>query len=381
MKLLAVIGTVDLEFRMGTTPMQWQLLKALHEVGHTVIMTSYLGKSIETPWWKVYPNPCEFESTLYNKYADRSGKRSVGHGLAKALIDRYIKPKWYRHLLNVCNKELPDAVLFTMVPLNHITGIPRFLSNRFEIPVLYFDPDLPSSLTDADSGLGSFKFDWYKGADLSEYDVYLSNSKGIVPALRDRGARRVEVLYYAADPSIFNPMPGVGQDIDVFYYGHRNIGKEEQFDYMVAEASRAMPDKIFVVGGQGHDYDIGKAITTPPLPLSEWRYWCARSKINLNITKNTDSCVYASSSARPFELAAMGCCIVSDPYEGLEEWFDSSEIWQTHSLDNVLKIYRTLLNDKPHVPRGLGLNALQRVLNQHTYQHRARQLTEIIRSL
>lgn len=387
MKIISIVSTLDFQYRMGTTPLMWQLMKALHEVGHTVICSTYLGKAIESPYWKVYPNPLEVESDLYNSYLDMTSTRSVGQkGLFSKLstmaIKNIVNPIWRKHLIKMCELEKPDCVLFVLVPLNHIKGIATEIRQRFSIPVLFFDPDLPSSFNDAAKGLDSFKFAMYKGADISEYDCYLSNSKGICAELLGFGAKRVETVYYAVDTSIFSPLKGIEQDVDVFYYGHRNIGKENQFDYMMAEASKMMPEKIFVVGGTGHNYDIGNCIPIGRLSLPEWRYWCARSKINLNITKDTDSIIYASSSARPFELAGMGCCIVSDPYDGSEEWFTQDEMFTHKSMDMqmIYNIYSAWTHGE-HYRTERSKKALQRVFNCHTYQHRARQITEIIRSL
>jgi len=179
---------------------------------------------------------------------------------------------------------------------------------------------------------------------------------------------------------VYNPLQDIEQDVDVFFYGQRNIGKEEQFDYMMAEASRVMSDKVFIVGGTGHNYDTGNAIPIGRLSLGEWRYWAARSRINLNITKNTDSCVYASSSARPFELAAMGCCIVSDPYEGLkEEWFNEG-IRIVDSVETAVDTYEMLLKHDKYREACAGKVHTQ-LVRKHTWVHRAKQLTGIIRSL
>lgn len=380
MKILCIVSTLDFRYKMGTVPIMWQLPKALHEIGHTVTLSTYLGQAIESPWWKAYPNPCQIESQIYNWYLDRTTTRSVGEGgviskISKAAIRNYVYPKWLKTIMHLCETERPDCVLFMLIPLGHIAGIASEIRARFGIPVLFFDGDLPSSLTNAKSKM--FKFSMYKDADISEYDCFLSCSKGILPELMKLGARRAEVLYYAADPSIFSSLEETEKGIDVFYYGHRGVGKEKQFDYMMAEASRAMPKKLFVVGGVEHTYEFGNCESIGRLSLGEWRYWCANSKINLNITKDTDSCIYGSSSARPFELGAMGCCMVSDPYLGMEEWFQSNEVWQVGNVEEAVSSYKTLLQDD----RQMGKLALKRVLEEHTYKHRAKRLEEIIRSL
>jgi len=390
MKILAWLSTIDMQFRMGPTIAWWQLLKALHELGHEVVMTPYLGQSIETPWWQAYPNPCRFQSEVYNWYLDRYGVRSVGTRrknmpgvlslCSYQLIEHHIKPAWARHLTGICEAERPEALCVLSVPLNHIVGIPEIIRRRFQLPVIYYDTDLPMSLPDfADQS--AFKFTMYEGADLGEYDLFLSCSLGIVPRLLEMGARRVEPFYFAADPEIFAPVDGQ-KDIDVFYYGHRAAGKEKRMDYMLKEPSLAMADKIFYIGGKEFDpKDIGNARTAGPMPLNVWRRWCNRSRINLNITKDTDAGIYGSSSARPFELAAMGCCIVTDAYEGVDEWFtEGKELCVARDARQAISIYSTLLSEDG-VREALGKAARTRLLAEHTYRHRAARLIELVTAL
>ncbi|MEA3364840.1 MAG: hypothetical protein U9Q79_04290, partial [Candidatus Hydrogenedentes bacterium] len=65
MKLLCICSALDLSFRYGCTPAWWQFFKGLYELGHDVIAVPYQGKAIETPWWRVYPNPCQIEGKIY----------------------------------------------------------------------------------------------------------------------------------------------------------------------------------------------------------------------------------------------------------------------------------------------------------------------------
>jgi hypothetical protein len=78
-----------------------------------------------------------------------------------------------------------DAVIFFTVPLNHLAGIPTALRARFDVPVVYYDADVPMSLTECggmDTG-----FNIYHGADLGEYDLVLSDEEGGLPRLREFG--------------------------------------------------------------------------------------------------------------------------------------------------------------------------------------------------
>jgi spore maturation protein CgeB len=88
--------------------------------------------------------------------------------------------------------------------------------------------------------------------------------------------------------------------------------------------------------------------------------------------------VYASSSARPFELASCAAAIVANPYNGIERWFEpGSELIVVQSAEEAVSAYRDLLDD-PAQAEELGRRARERVLDEHTYRHRARRLLELI---
>ena len=384
MKLLIACNTIDLKYGM-VAPTWWQLSKALHEIGNEVIITPYLGHPVDSLWWRTYPNPCLRESILFNSLVDRTQLKSIGgkglfSGLSLAIIKKYIRPKWERHLMRILEREGNiDAILFANIPLNHIAGIPAKIKARSNLPILYYDGDLPTSLP-VYSPTKAFIFDYYPGADLAEYDVFLSSSKGAVLLLQQMGAGRVEAFYYGVDPELYSPIP-IEQDIDIFYYGRDHRTKENRIDFMITQPSRAMPDCYFLVGGRSPQIDLGNARTCDSLPISTWRSYCCRSKINLNITKHIDAETYATSSMRPFELASMGCCVVSDPYNGLEEWFEiGKEMFIAHDAEEAVATYKMLLASD-ELRRRTGELARERVLKEHTVQHRARQLLDILQGI
>jgi spore maturation protein CgeB len=77
----------------------------------------------------------------------------------------------------------------------------------------------------------------------------------------------------------------------------------------------------------------------------------------------------------------MGCAIVSNPYEGIERWFEPGrELLVVSTADEAVEAYRTLLADEDLV-RELGVRARQRVLEEHTYRHRATDLLAAADSL
>jgi spore maturation protein CgeB len=150
---------------------------------------------------------------------------------------------------------------------------------------------------------------------------------------------------------------------------------------MLTIPSRELPEVNFVVAGGGFRVDLGNARMIGDLSYSQWRQFCCRSKINLNITRWSHTNVYASSTSRPFELAAFGSCIVSQPYNGIEEWFDlEKEMVVVNSAEEAIETYKHLLNDETKREE-MGKRARGRVLRYHTFKHRASELVGIIKRI
>lgn len=391
-KILAVCSSLDLSSAYSCTPAWWQLLKGLYEIGVEVITTPYQGPTVGSLWWKAYPNPCQREGALFTstrnalrgltKFVKQEDaqryetKDDLADKAIRTLTHTFIRPRWEKHLHDILKKEQDvDAIVVFTVPLNHLKGLPARIKEKHHIPFFYYDGDVPASLPQFGGFRSGFKI--YQGADLNEYDGFISNSKGGVPELEKMGAKNVSVLYYGADPALFAPLD-VEQDIDIFFYGHGYEYRKEWIKAMITLPSKRLTSRRFAIRATGFDIDLGSTEKLPYASFAKLREYCCRSKINLNITRRAHASVYASSSSRPFELASMGCCIVSNPYKGLEEWFEpKKEVFIVESTEEAIEIYRWLLKHDV-ARRKVGHQARERVLREHTYQHRAGQLVKIL---
>jgi len=143
---------------------------------------------------------------------------------------------------------------------------------------------------------------------------------------------------------------------------------------MIGEPSRRLPDVEFALGGRDFRGDIGSAQVLGDVPFNAFSRAISAARINLCITRRSHASVYASSSCRPFELASSGAAIVSNPYSGIERWFEpGSELIVVEDADEAVAAYQQLLDD-PAQAEELGRRARERVLDEHTYRHRARQV-------
>jgi hypothetical protein len=191
-KILAVCSSLDLRFPYSSTPAWWQLFKGLYEMGVEVIVIPYQGASIESLWWKAYPNPCQREGALFAtgreavrklySFAKKEDshkekiKDSFADKTVRTLAKTFIRPRWKRYLDNIIRKENDiDAVIVFTVPLNHFQGLPTHIKKKYQIPIFYYDGDIPESLPQFKGFRSGFRI--YQGADLTEYDGFISNSR------------------------------------------------------------------------------------------------------------------------------------------------------------------------------------------------------------
>jgi glycosyltransferase involved in cell wall biosynthesis len=383
MRIIVVVSTLDLRFRLGSTPAWLQLLKALHETGNEITVIPYLGRETESLWWEARPNAWRFPGEVYHSLSRKVFGRRTGlanryrEELVQAITKATTIPIWSRYLHRILETEKEtDAIMFLGVPLNQMKGLSTELKSEFSVKTVFYEGDMPAILPEHNVKRG-FMFDAYQGADLTEYDLFLANSDGVIPMLKRMGARNAHSLHYAADPDVFRPIQ-TDKRCDVAFYGYGSQNREKWMKKMISEPSLC-PGIDFVVGGGGFSVSLGKATMTGDVPMNEFRRFCCSSKLNLNISRESHAEITGSSSARPFELAALECCVVSSPYNGLENWFvPDSEIIILSENDDVPGVYESLLSDEERRLR-MGTAARNRVIKEHTYHHRASSLVSMIR--
>ena len=389
-RILAVASAIDLDFRYGCTPAWWQLWKGMYEAGVDLVVTPYRGKPVEAPWWRVAPNPtyregesfdavrgalARLKGDRYLRRAEAEPEESGFDKLTRETIRRWVTPRWKRHLVRLVERERPEAVVVFTVPMAHLTGIPDALRDRFGIPVVFYDGDVPMSLPEyggMDTG-----FNPYHGADPWEYDFVLSNSEGGIRRLLELGARRAEAVFWGADPEFFAPQP-VAKEVDVFFYGYGDKFRRDWMRTMVGEPSRIATELDFALGGRDFQGDVGRARLLGDVPFNVFARAISAARVNLNVTRRPHAVVAGSSTARPFELASSGAAIVSNPHEGIDRWFEpGSELVVVESAEEAVEAYRELVADAAQAEE-MGRRARERVLDEHTYAHRARRLLDLV---
>ena len=307
----------------------------MYEAGVDLVVTPYRGRPVESPWWRTAPNPTYREGETYaalrgglarlkgDRYlrrAEASPDDSALDKLTRETIWKVVTPRWRRHLERLVERERPDAVVVFTVPMAHFRGIPAVLRDRFAMPVVFYDGDVPMSLPEfggMDTG-----FNYYHGADPSEYDLVVSNSEGgaAAPARAGRAPRRGGLL--GGRPGVLRPAAGREGDRTSSSTATATSSAESGWPRWSASRAGAQPELDFALGGRDFQGDVGAARLLGDVPFNVFARAISAARINLNITRRSHATVPGSSTCRPFELAAAGAAIVSNPHAGIERWLE-----------------------------------------------------------
>jgi hypothetical protein len=375
----------------------------LAELGTEVIIIPTTGRTVASPWWRIYQSPIsnvsfhKMISSVYDKLS-RQYAAKLQHEVAlndaaygsiriypllsvvKRIKDKYFsfsyKQHWMKFLENVWKREKSiDAVFLFDDILNFMTWLPKYVHNYHGVPIVGYNADVATYLWNEKS----WRYSPLYNVDLHEYDSFIVNSEGVVHKLREIGPSDVRILHFGADPYLFSPLQ-IRKDIDVSFYGYGSTLREEAMLSMITRPSNLLGEVAFRTAGS-FKLDLGLSKNLGPLSFVSMRRFCCRSKINLNITRKTFAETYCSSTSRPFELAAMQSCIVSNVCKGMNKWFEpGKEILEVKGEQEAIEVYKWLLSHDD-MREKMGENARKKLRQKHTYKHRAVEFLEIVQDI
>jgi spore maturation protein CgeB len=236
----------------------------------------------------------------------------------------------------------------------------------------FYDIDTPITLAKLDRG----DTEYLSRSLVMQYDLYLSFTGGpILCRLREKyHSPCARVLYCSADPENYYS-ERVAQIWDMGYLGTYSADRQKTLEDFLLSPARHCQERNFVVAGPMFPADI----KWPPnvdriehLPPGDHRTFYNSQKFTLNVTRSDMLKAGYSPSVRLFEAAACATPIITDYWHGLEECFAvDKEILVARSTEDSLRyLERTSADERQE----LGERLRNRVLRQHTGEHRAAQL-------
>jgi spore maturation protein CgeB len=243
---------------------------------------------------------------------------------------------------------------------------------------VFYDLDTPVTL----DALRSGEPVPYIGAEgLTRYELVLSYTGG--GALRELttrlGAPRVAPLYGHVDPTVHRPVaPVEDYACDLSYLGTYALDRQAMLESLFVEPARRLPARRFMLGGALYPHDFPWTVNIffrQHLPPALHPAFFCSSRLTLNVTRRAMADMGFCPSGRLFEAAACGTPILSDRWEGLEEFFTpGTEILVATSAEEAVDALSLSDAELARIARA----ARERVLAEHTAERRATELEEII---
>lgn len=259
-------------------------------------------------------------------------------------------------------------------------GIPAcdlVLNSRVQSKVFY-DLDTPVTLSRLRGGEPVAYLPEY---GLGAFDLVLSYTGGraLVELESQLGARAVAPLYGSVDPDVHCPTAAHRRfSCDMSYLGTYSRDRQDTLDRLFLQAADRRPESRFVLAGSQYPEEFAWKPNVYYVwhltPAEHPSFYCS-SALTLNVTRGPMAEMGYCPSGRLFEAAACGATIVTDAWEGLEQFFEpGEEILVASTTEEALEA----IDLDPWERQAIGQRALERTLDCHTATERARDLERLL---
>lgn len=342
---LVIFGlTVSSSWGNGHATLWRGLIKALARRGHTVVFYErdvlYYASTRDD-----FEHPRGFRLRLYGDFAE-----------VRADAERELGNADVGMLTSYC----PDAE----------AAAELILDSKARVRCFY---DLDTPVTLAALGEGR-RVAYLPERGLGDFDLVLSYTGGrALDELRTRlGARMVAPLYGSVDAEAHTPAAAQEEfRADLSYLGTYAEDRQPALERLLVEPARRMPQQRFAIGGAQYPHDFpwsSNIYFVRHLPPGLHSAFYCSSRATLNVTRRAMASYGYCPSGRLFEAAACGAPILSDGWEGLEDFFQPGR--EVLRMDTPEDTIAALARSDEELRR-IGKSAQERTLEQHTAQSRA----------
>ncbi len=245
---------------------------------------------------------------------------------------------------------------------------------------LFYDLDTPVTLSHLRKGETP---GYLPARGLRDFDLVLSfTGGGALDALRfELGARKVAPLYGSVDPDKHHPTaPNEQYRNDFSYLGTYAADRQAALEQLFLAPARRLPAKRFLIAGAQYPQDFpwsDNIFFVRHLAPDGHATFFSSSRLTLNVTRATMAEMGWCPSGRLFEAAACGTPLVSDWWQGLDEFFaPNEEVVVAFESDDAVAALE--LSDAELAK--ISGAARERTLAEHTARARAAELEELLAS-
>jgi spore maturation protein CgeB len=217
---------------------------------------------------------------------------------------------------------------------------------------------------------------------LPDIDMVLTYGGGprVVSAYEGMGARLCRPIYNALDPTTHHPVePQARFAADLSLLANRLPDREARIERFFIESAAALPLRKFLLGGNGwHDKDLPPNVRAlGHVGTADHNAFNCSSLAVLNVSRDSMAENGFSPATRVFEAAGAAACLITDHWEGIDQFLRSDEeVLVARDGREVADHLSALTPDRA---RAIGEAARRRVLAEHTYARRADEADALFR--
>lgn len=317
------------------------LMRELSARGHEVL---FLERDM--PWYAAHrdlANPPYGKTELYSSVKElREKYTNVIQNAEVVIVGSYV----------------PDGIAVGEWVTQTVRGITAF-----------YDIDTPVTLTK----LLHRECEYLSTRLIPMYKLYLSFAGGPILSVLEEtfGSPMARPLYCSVDPDLYYP-ENIPCKYDLGYMGTYCVDRQKPLNNLMIETARKWRNGNFILAGPQYPSTIRwpeNVSYVDHIPPSGHRKFYRSQKFTLNITRADMVQAGYAPSVRLFEAAACGTPIISDYWEGLNQFFHfGDEILLSGSSEQTLRYLKTI-SEAERIE--IGERARKKVLGSHTAAHRA----------
>lgn len=242
--------------------------------------------------------------------------------------------------------------------------------------VAFWDVDAPATLARVESNF----VDPFRPL-IPQYDFVFTYGGGsaVVEHYEKLGAKNCHPIYNAHDSDSHFPVALEERfRCDLAFVGNRLPDREARVEQFFLRAAELAPELTFLLGGEGWGSKTlpGNVRWIGHVRTHEHNAVNCSARMVLNINRDSMANVGFSPPTRVFEAAGAGACLITDAWQGIEQFFTpDEEILVASQAEEIVRLLREV---NAAQALAIGSRMRQRALREHTYTLRAVEVHAIL---
>jgi spore maturation protein CgeB len=220
---------------------------------------------------------------------------------------------------------------------------------------------------------------------IPRYDVIFTYGGGIpvVSAYEKLGARLCVPIYNGLDTRTHRLVaPDTRFEATLGFLGNRLPDRESRIEEFFFRPAAQLRQHRFLLGGAGWSDRVNGRSDTANVTWLDHVYTRDHNAFNctplavLNVSRESMARYGFSPATRVFEAAGAAACLITDHWEGIDQFFEPEE--EILVADDGAAVAGHLLELSPERARQIGAAAFRRAIAEHTYAHRAETVEAVL---